>query len=269
MRASPRPTASPRTRWSRWCTTWGGRAGCATCAARAAGWSWRCRLTAGHNWTGLPTPTGARLAALALLWLAARVLVLTPWGWASAIANAAFPLAAAVALGIPFARAGNRRNYFFIGLLAVLAAATFAVHMEQLGLLAVPRWAGVQLALDVVLFVLCVMGGRVIPMFTNSGVPGVRAARHSRLETAALGLVLALLAADLLRLPAELLGTVAAAAALAHLARWLLWRPWTTLRAPLVWVLHLAYAWIPVHLALRAAAAAGWIGSSPAAHALT
>lgn len=33
-------------------------------------------LTAGRNWSNLPTPTGARLAALAALWLAGRVLVL-------------------------------------------------------------------------------------------------------------------------------------------------------------------------------------------------
>jgi uncharacterized protein involved in response to NO len=226
-------------------------------------------LTAGRNWTGRPTPTGWKLAALALLWLLARVLVLTPWGWASAVANTAFPLAAAIALGIPFVAAGNRRNYFFVALLALLSLVTLGVHLNQLGVLAVPAWAGIQIGLDVVLFILCVMGGRVIPMFTNNGVPGANARKQALLEKAALGLVLALLASDALRLPAWVTGTVAALAAAAHLARWLLWQPWTTLRTPLVWVLHLAYFWIPVHLALRAVAAAGWIIPSAATHALT
>lgn len=226
-------------------------------------------FTAGRNWSGLPTPTGSRLAALAVLWIAGRVLVLSPWVWASALVNAAFPLAAALALAVPFVRSGNRRNYFFPALLALLGAASFAVHLEQLGVLAVPGWVGIQLALDVVLFILCVMGGRVIPMFTNNGVPGAGARRHALLEKAALGSVLTLLAADVLRLPGPVLAAIAAIAALAHLARWLLWQPWTTLRTPLVWVLHLAYLWIPVHLVLRAFAAAGWMASSPAAHALT
>jgi uncharacterized protein involved in response to NO len=226
-------------------------------------------FTAGRNWSGRPTPTGGRLAALALLWLAGRVLVLTPYGWLSALVNAAFPLAAAIALAIPFVQARNKRNYFFVGLLVLLAAATFVVHLNQLGVLALPAWAGIQLALDVVLFILCVMGGRVIPMFTINGVPGTQSLRHPRLEPVALGSVLALLVVDALRAPAWLVGTVAAVAALAHLVRWLLWQPWRTLRTPLVWVLHLAYAWIPVHLALRACAAAGWIASSPATHALT
>ena len=226
-------------------------------------------FTAGRNWTGLPTPTGWKLAALCGLWLAARVLVLTPWGWASALANAAFPFAAAIALAVPFVRAGNRRNYFFVALLALLGLASLAVHLNQLGVLALPAWAGIQLALDIVLFILSVMGGRVIPMFTNNGVPGAGAERRPVVEKLALGSVLALLAADALRLPASLVAAVAAIAACAHLARWLLWHPWATRRAPLVWVLHLAYAWIPVHLALRALAAPGWVPSSAATHALT
>ena len=48
-----------------------------------------------------------------------------------------------------------------------------------------------------------------------------------------------------------------------------LWRPWKTLRVPLVWVLHVAYLWIPVHFVLRALADLGWVGPSLAAHALT
>ncbi|HEX2545076.1 MAG TPA: NnrS family protein [Ramlibacter sp.] len=225
-------------------------------------------FTAGRNWTGLPTPTGTKLAALAALWLAARVLVLTPWGWASALANAAFPLAAALALAVPFWRAGNTRNYFFIGLLLVLSLASLGVHLSAMDVIALPAWVGLQVALDVMLFILCVMGGRVIPMFTNNGVPGANAQRHAAVEKLALASVLLLLAADLLDLPVAA-GSLAAAAALAHLARWLLWKPWRTLRAPVVGVLHLAYAWIPLHLALRAAAAAGWVASSPAVHALT
>jgi len=92
-------------------------------------------FTAGRNWSGQPTPTGAALAALALLWLAARVLVLTPWGWAAAAANVAFPLAAALGLARPLHAAGNRRNYFFVGLLALLGVAALALHLGALGLL--------------------------------------------------------------------------------------------------------------------------------------
>jgi uncharacterized protein involved in response to NO len=225
-------------------------------------------FTAGRNWSNQPTPTGLPLAALALLWVVARVLVLTPYGWAAAIANVAFPLAAALALARPFIAARNRRNYFFVGLLLLLAAAALCVHLQMLGVLALPGWAGIQMAQDVVLFIMAVMAGRVVPMFTNNGVPGARALRHGALEKLALGLLLALLAADVLQLPPLLLALMAGLGACAHLLRWLLWQPWTTWRAPIVWVLHAAYLWIPVHLALRVAAVLGWAPSSAPAHAL-
>jgi uncharacterized protein involved in response to NO len=229
-------------------------------------------FTAGRNWSNLPTPTGAPLAALAGLWLAGRVLVLTPWGWPAALVNAAFPLAAAVALAIPFWRSRNKRNYFFVGLLLLIGAAELAVHLSQLGALQLPAWLGVrgvQVALDIVLFIMAVMGGRVIPMFTNNGVPGAGAVRDERLEKAALAGLLMLLLADALGLDGIVLIVVALACAALHAARWLLWRPWKTLRAPLVWVLHLAYAWIPLHLALRALGESGSVMPSLATHALT
>lgn len=226
-------------------------------------------FTAGRNWSNRPTPTGGRLAALAALWLAARVLVLTPFGWAAAAANVAFPLAAAAALAVPFWQARNRRNYFFVALLVLFALAAGSIHLAQLGVVSLPPWVGVQVALDAVLFILAVMGGRVIPMFTNNGVPGAQARRAAGVDKASLGLVLGLLAADAAGLRGAPVAALAAAACLAHAARWVLWQPVKTLRVPLVWVLHLAYAWIPVHLLLRALAEAGVVAPSAATHALT
>lgn len=226
-------------------------------------------FTAGSNWTGLPTPRGAPLAALAALWLAARVLVLTPWGVAAAVANVAFPLAAAIALAVPFIRARNKRNYFFVGLLALLAAAAAVIHLGHLGVIEASALPGLPVALDVVLFICAVMAGRVVPMFTNNGVPGAAATRRPVVEKASLGLLLALAAATALRLAGWPAALLAGTAALAHGMRWWLWQPWATRRVPLVWVLHLAYAWIPVHLLLRALAELGWVPPSLATHALT
>ena len=225
-------------------------------------------FTAGRNWSGRPTPTGAALMALAALWVAGRVLVLTPYGWAAAVVNVAFPLAAAVGLAIPFIAARNQRNYFFIGLLLLMAAAVLGIHLAQLGVTRLPGWIGIQVALDVVLFIMAVMGGRVIPMFTNS-IAGASATKRPWLEKAALGSTLALLLADLLALHGLALALLAGVCAIAHLTRWALWQPWKTLRTPLVWVLHVAYFWIPVHLALRALGEIGLVAPSIAIHALT
>lgn len=226
-------------------------------------------FTAGRNWSGQPTPTGGTLMAMAALWLAGRVLVYTPWTVASLVVNMAFPLAAALALFRALQAGGNRRNYFFAAVLAGMGLAQGLLHGALAGWLTLPSSLGLQLGLDAVLFVMAVMGGRVIPMFSNNGAPGTDAQRQPLIEKLALGSVLALAAADALGLHGPALAALLLLAAAAHAARLVLWHPWRTLRAPLVWVLQLAYAWIPLHLALRAAGEAGWIAASIATHALT
>jgi len=231
-------------------------------------------FTAGRNWSGQPTPTGRALMLLALLWLAGRVLVLSPWPLAAALVNVAFPWAAAWGLGRALIAGGNRRNYFFVVLLVLLGLLAALVHASAWRGGSLQGSAALQVGLDVVLLIMAIMTGRVVPMFTNNGVPGAAAVRHAKLEQAAIGSVLVLLAIDAapvlgLSAPPLLLATVAAVAAVLHAVRLGYWQPWTTRRTPLVWVLHLAYAWIPLHLLLRAGAAAAWWPPGPATHALT
>ena len=226
-------------------------------------------LTAVRAWTGEPTPSGLRLMALAALWVCGRVLVLTPWAMTAAIVNAAFPVAVAVAIGIPLLRSRNVRNYFFAALLALMGVLILTVHLALQQRFDLSPRVGLQLALDVVLFIMVVMGGRVIPMFTNNGVPGTNATRHPLLEKFALGTVILVFAADLLQLPQAVIAVIALICALANGARLYLWKPWRTLAAPMVWILHAAYAWIVVHLVLRGLSALELPTGSYATHALT
>jgi uncharacterized protein involved in response to NO len=226
-------------------------------------------LTAVRAWTGQPTPIGAPLKALVALWAAGRVLVLTPLATLAAVANAAFPVALALAIALPLLRSRNVRNYFFVGLLALMGVLAAALHLALLGVFEIPPRLGLLLGLDVMLFILAVMGGRVIPAFTNNGVPGAGATRHVLVEKVALGIVLLLFVADLLQWQPRIIAAIALIGALAHGVRLYYWRSWRTLSTPLVWILHAAYAWIVLHLALRALSAAGWLAESYAIHALT
>jgi uncharacterized protein involved in response to NO len=225
-------------------------------------------LTAARNWTGRPTPTGAILALLTLAWIASRVLAATPLRSITVVVNAGFVLAVAIAIAVPLARAENRRNYFFIALLAALGMAALMAQLPSTWTDSAQR-IGLRVGLDLVLFIITVMGGRVIPMFTNNGVPGAQARRQPLVEKAALGGVLLLALADLSGVPDAALAALTGALAIAHGVRWWLWQPWRTLRSPLVWILHAAYAWIVVHLVLRAVAAVGEIADPIATHALT
>ena len=226
-------------------------------------------FTAGRTWSNRPTPTGALLAAFVALWIAGRILVFTPWTAASAVVNAAFPVAAGVALAVPFVQSRNTRNYFFVGLLFAIGLAELAVHLAVAGVVAWSPRAGLQVGLDVVLFIMVVMGGRVIPMFTNNAIRGADATRRPGLEKVALGSILALVAADALQWPAGAVAAVTGVAALVHASRLALWHPWRTAGTPLVWILHAGYAWIVVHLALRTLAEVGGVAMPLATHALT
>ncbi|MEO8755303.1 MAG: NnrS family protein [Casimicrobiaceae bacterium] len=225
-------------------------------------------LTAVGTWTRRPTPAGPPLMALAVLWVAGRLLVLTPYDVAAAVVDAAFPAAVAIAIGVPIVRSRNQRNYFFVALLLLLALAVLAFHLAHLGLYPWPARASLRVGLDVILFIMVVVGGRVIPMFTNNGVPGARATRHPAIESGALGGVLVLLAADLYEAPPVAIAVIALLVAAAHAARLALWQPWRTLGAPIVWVLHGAYGWIVVHLALRGLAALELVAAPLAVHSL-
>lgn len=225
-------------------------------------------FTAVRNWTGRPTPTGAGLAATVALWLAARICLVLGWPFAAAAADLAFALAAAWGIGRPIAQARNTRNAFFVAVMLAFGAANLAFHLAMAGLLDIPVRRFTQLGLDLVMFVMVVMGGRVIPMFT-ANARQVRVRRLPWLEPIALGSVLALLAANLAGLPAGVLGACAALAAAAHAGRMSQWRSWATVGHPILWILHAAYAWIVIHLALRALAAVDLVPASAATHALT
>lgn len=216
-------------------------------------------LTAVRVWTKRDTPAGGTLAAIAGLWVVARLLAFYSLPLAVA-ADALFAIAVAWGIGRALIASGNRRNWFFIALVLAIGGASIAFYSH-------PR-IGLTIGLDVVLFVMAVIAGRVIPMFTNNAILGAGARRIESLEKAALGAVLLLIGADFLSLDAAA-SIVALAAAGLHAVRLALWSPFKTFSKPIVWILHVSYAWIVVHLALRGLAGFGVVPISLATHALT
>ena len=215
-------------------------------------------LTAVRNWTGLATPAGAALGAIAAVWIAARLAAFHSIQTSSFL-DAVFAVAVAWGIGRPIVASRNR-NWYFIVLVAALGAASV--------LFAFAARLGLQLGLDLVLFVIAVMAGRVVPAFTNNAVAGARARRNEWLEYAALGSLLLLLACD-----ASQFGfgssLIALAGAVLHAARLALWDPLKTRGRPILWILHLSYAWVAVHLLLRGLAGFDLVPAVLATHALT
>jgi uncharacterized protein involved in response to NO len=225
-------------------------------------------FTAARNWTGLPTPTGPTLGALASLWLLGRILMLTGPGWAAAMADIAFLPAVAWFLWQPLRRSRNR-NQFFVVILLVLAAMNMGFHLAHAGAISLSPIAWVHSALLLVVLVVAIMGGRVIPAFTRNAIPGLPMRSVPGIEPISLATLAATLIAWLAGLPDPVVAAAALATAVAHALRLWSWNPWATRTRPILWILHVSYAWIALGMLLLAAALAGIAGSASAAmHAL-
>jgi len=114
----------------------------------------------------------------------------------------------------------------------------------------------------------CLIGGRVIPAFTLSATPGLKSRVQPGLELPAQICTALGLAGWVFAPHAPATGLLLGFAAALQLQRLWSWQPFATRGRPILWVLHAAYAWIPIGLALLALAAFGVLGASPGVHAL-
>lgn len=228
-------------------------------------------LTAVATWTQRPPVQGWPLMLLALLWLGGRLSLLSPV--LAAACDVLYWSGLLLLMGNEVLRSGNRRNYKVLLVLALFLLLDLAFHLAPQLLPGHERrlvWA--QLWLVIILINL--IGGRIIPAFTRNWLlrrdpAAATPAAFDRVDVAASVLLVLFAATTLLPLPAWLpFGTGIVAAALQgwRLSRW---QGLHTGSDALVWMLHLAYAWIPVGCLLLALSFAGWVPASAGLHALT
>jgi uncharacterized protein involved in response to NO len=130
-------------------------------------------LTAVPTWTGRRAVSGGGLAALVALWIAGRLAMWDgawlPPGVGAALDLAFLPvLAAVLAPGLVAAR--RLRNLGFVPILLALFAANLVFHLDARGVLEGASSRGLRLAVDLVLLLLVVIGGRIIPTFTANAL---------------------------------------------------------------------------------------------------
>lgn len=228
-------------------------------------------LTAVPNWTGLSTPTGKPLAALATLWVAGRILPFFPDSappWFIAIVDIAFLPVLIGVLAIPLLQARQPRNLVFLLLLGALMLANVLIHLDILGGVARTARPGMYLAVNLILLLIVIIGGRVIPFFAERALPGLKTRRWPAVEAVAFGSLMLLMVAELAWSHPLVIGVLGMVAALSHGARlsgWYSQRIWSV---PLLWVLYLGYGWLVLGMALKALPMLGITTLVPL-HALT
>jgi uncharacterized protein involved in response to NO len=220
-------------------------------------------LTAVPSWTGQKGHAGAPLAALATLWMLARLLIASSSWWPQAIVAAVdlsfLPLLVAL-VAVPLVRNRNR-NTPLLAVLVLFWLADLAFHIALMRENPALARHTLLMGIDLVLVLVTVIGGRIVPAFTNSalgqaGAPGKATSRRALAVLAISGMLLVSVG-DAFWPDQPIGGWFAALAAVAQSLRLAQWQSLRTLRMPIVWVLHLAYAWLPVGLALKAAALLG------------
>jgi uncharacterized protein involved in response to NO len=168
-------------------------------------------------------------------------------------------------------RAGNR-NWPLPLVLVALTICDAVFHVEILRHDAAAATRAILVAIDLVLLLVTIIGGRIVPAFTSGALRGEGVAMRTfpAVGPAAIVAMAAVVLVDAIASGGRVAGATAGVAALIQAVRLAQWRSGRTLSKPLVWVLHLGYAWIPLGLALKCAALLG--GYAIAAfwlHALT
>jgi uncharacterized protein involved in response to NO len=233
-------------------------------------------LTAVPSWTGQKGFAGVPLMALAAIWLSARLLIASSSLWPPllpAIVDLAYLPFLAVLVMIPLLRSKNRNTPLLI-VLAALWLTNLVFHVALIRHDAPMARHSLIVGIDIVIFLVTVIGGRIVPAFTVAALrqQGVEGTLKSRTALTVMSVVAmaGVVASDIFWPDSRIAGWVAAVAAAVQLLRLLQWRTRHTLRQPIVWILHLAYAWLPLGLALKAGALLGGYGIAAFwLHALT
>ncbi len=225
-------------------------------------------LTAVCAWTGTERLHGAPLAALWLVWLAGRVLMAVGAGapaWLVHAVDLAFLPLVMLDAGRRIWQARQHRQLIVLAVLGALWAMELGFHLDPAG----PHARGALLA---AMLLMLVIGGRITPAFSGNwlrlrGTDPGRVEVKPWLERLTLGAVAAVVVTQVAAVPAGVSAVAAVLAAAASLMRLVLWRGWLVRAEPLLWILHLALAWIPLALLLLAAAELGYVPASAWVHA--
>jgi len=232
-------------------------------------------LTAIPNWTGRLPVQGFRLLVLVLLWVAGRAVVFlsAETGWLpSAVMDCSFLLAVVAAAATEIIAGRNWRNLKVLLPVTILFAANVMFHLEA-------HYQGIsdmsrRLGLGAVVVLIMIVGGRIIPSFTRNWLvrenPGRLPASFGKFDIATIALSAVGLAAWTFFPDNVATGVLLIAGAAFNAVRLARWAGDRTPADPLVLILHIAFAFVPLGLALAGLAvfAPGAVPGVAGIHAL-
>ncbi|MFA9411939.1 MAG: NnrS family protein [Deltaproteobacteria bacterium] len=238
-------------------------------------------LTAVATWTKRPPVAGAPLMILSALWVTARVLFVLPSPSLLPPAIAAdlgYGLLLFVLMSREVIAARSQRNYtvlVILGLLPVTDALFFWGMTQNASWTMTALFAGLWL----VVMLINLIGGRVIPGFTRNWLkrqlveqkrePATLPPTFDRFDLFTTSLMVAFAVLHLLGAPSRWIAVLGLLTSVMLFIRLTRWQGIHTGSEPLVWVLHVAFSWLPLGFLFLAFAELGLLPRTAGIHALT
>lgn len=212
-------------------------------------------LTAVPNWTGRLPVVGGRLMLLSLIWLGGRVAIFVSL-WIGPALAAVIDVAFLALLGLAMAReiaAGeNWRNMKVLLVVGLLFAGNVVFHLEAIN--GGDGGYGTRIGIAATVFLIMLIGGRIVPSFTRNWLVrrdnGRLPVPFNRTDVGVILISGVALVGWIIVPEHNAIAIIMIAAGLANLARLVRWAGDRTRHEPLVLVLHVAYAFVPVGFVL-------------------
>lgn len=211
-------------------------------------------LTAVPNWTGRLPVVGWPLLRLLGLWVAGRLAIGLSALWPPlvvALIDIAFLSAMAAFLTREIVAGRNWKNLVVLALLLAMIAGNALFHWDASSGTPSGEGSGVRLGLASAVMFIAVIGGRIVPSFTRNWLVQRDDKRRpappmQRFDRLALLILAAALILWVLLPGSRLSGLALLMAGVLQLIRLVRWQGAATASEPLLWVLHLGYAFVPL-----------------------
>lgn len=210
-------------------------------------------MTAVPNWTGRLPIVGWPLATLVALWLIGRIAMTFSYYLPSGVTivcDLLFPLAFTFAIGREIIMGKNWRNLKILILLVMLFCANCLFDGEAFSQVYAADSYGARWALAIAVFLIAIIGGRIIPSFTRNWMVKQSItnlpAPHDKIDQAIMIFTAICLFFWIILPDAIFTAIIGGICGLANFYRLIRWHGWLTKKEPLVWVLHLGFLFIPL-----------------------
>jgi uncharacterized protein involved in response to NO len=208
-------------------------------------------LTASAHWSNKEAFTGSNLLILSVLWMQERaIFFFGESGFLILISSISFTLIFLIYLYIMLK--DNKKNLLIIFSIMLLFALFKFLFLY--GDMAQVEWArtyGVHGGIYTIIMLISIITARVIPFFTEKRIgESWRPRKEIQFSSFAGHFLLIILPPDLY--DTQYLYLLYTFVFLADLAVFISWRPWKSIRVPMLSILHVGYLWILVGLFLSA-----------------